>query len=272
MEISPISTACKNCLFAIYDNDTQIGCYLGRTEKVDNHDVYELIEAEDEEKKFYILNNHICPYQRTSSWSHAQDADIKKSVEEEVFMPWAAILFYRNNGISAIKDRIYEIKQQKIQPKVITLVINANKTTNDEFHELYETIDISFQLWYLQKIFDDDTTDRFIADSCVDKMKKHRFMFYTYFESDKPIDINYYKKIHTFVIDNMNAYAVIKNTKDIHHMTVSKVVHAKYAGNSNGVPLEYKIEHDNKDLSWSDPDKHDHGKITNKFIINYNTI
>ena len=48
-EISAISTACKNCLFATYDDNTQNGCMLNRIEKIETHPVYELIEAEDEE-------------------------------------------------------------------------------------------------------------------------------------------------------------------------------------------------------------------------------
>lgn len=272
MEISPISTACKNCLFATYESDTQIGCSLNRTEKIKNHSIYELIEAEDEDKKFFILNNHICPYQRTSNWAHANDSDIVYSVMQEVRMSWAAILFYKNNGIGAVKDRIYEIKQQTIPPKIITLVVNANKTTNDEFNALYEMIDDHFSLWYLQKVFEDSFDERFIGDICVDKMKKHRFMFYAYFESDKPIDINYYDKIHKFVIDDMNSYGVIKDGDNLHNTTISKVAHIKYGGNSHGVPLEYKIEHDNKDLSWTDLDKYKSQTIKNKFIVHYSTL
>ena len=57
-EVSAISTICKNCLFAKYDKTTQVGCEFNRTETIDNHPVCELIEAQDEDKEFYILNNH----------------------------------------------------------------------------------------------------------------------------------------------------------------------------------------------------------------------
>ena len=58
-QISSISTVCKNCLFAMYDGDTQIGCHFGRTEKVDDHDIFELIEAEDEDKDFRNISDWI---------------------------------------------------------------------------------------------------------------------------------------------------------------------------------------------------------------------
>ena len=132
-EVSAISTICKNCLFAQYDEDIQVGCHFDRTEKVNKHNVYELIEAEDEDKKFYILNNHICPYQRTKTWRHADSDNIAEIAIDEVYMPWAAILFYRHNGLDAVEERIKEIKSQKRLPKVVVLVIDAKDITNENF-------------------------------------------------------------------------------------------------------------------------------------------
>jgi len=276
-EVSSISTVCKNCLFAIYDVDTQIGCHFGRTDKVDNHEVYELVEAEDTDKKFYILNNHICPYQRTDSWVHSNAKDIIAEAEKEVYMPWAAILFYRHNGVSSVEERITELKSQRIPPKVVTLVIDAQDINPDNFKSLYQMMDDNFDLWYLQRVIQQDLPDRFTADLCFDKMKKNRFMFYSYFESTQPIDLNYYDKIHKFVIDDMNTYGIIKhkdNDDNIQHITISKITHLKYGGNGNGVPIEYKIAYENKDLTWADISnkKKDTHTLEDKFIIDYNLL
>ena len=48
-EVSAISTICKNCLFAKYENNTQVGCQFDRTDTVDNHPVYELLAAHDDD-------------------------------------------------------------------------------------------------------------------------------------------------------------------------------------------------------------------------------
>ena len=275
-EVSAISTVCKNCLFAMYDDNTQIGCSLNRTKVIQNHPVYELIEAEDEDKQFYILNNHICPYQRTNTWKHADDKDIIAKVKEEVYMPWAAVLFYRHDGVDKIEERIKELKSQKILPKVITLVIDPKDISQENFRSLHQMMDDNFDLWYLQRVIQEDLPDRFIADLCFDKMKKHRFMFYSYFESSQTIDLNYYEKIHKFVIDDMNTYGIIKNSDDsnMQHITISKIAHMKYGGNGNGVPIEYKIEYENKDLTWSDISNKDTSNQTlkDKFIIDYATL
>jgi len=168
-EISVISTACKNCLFATYNNKTQIGCQLGRVEKVKNHSIYELIEVEDDEKEFYILNNHVCPYQRTNTWIHTKDHDKISKVKEEVYMPWAAILFYRHNDIESVEQRIKELKSQKVQPKVVTLVIDPKDIDQKNFRSLHQMMEDNFDLWYLQRVLQEDLPDRFTADICFDK-------------------------------------------------------------------------------------------------------
>ena len=275
-EVSAISTICKNCLFAKYDKNTQIGCEFDRTQTVDNHPVYELIAAQDDDKEFYILNNHICPYQRTDTWTHADDEDIISKVKEEVYMPWAAILFYRHNGLDSVEERIKELKTQRVKPKVVSLVIDAQDIHPDHFKSLYQMMEDNFEIWYLQRVIQQDLPDRFTGDLCFDKMKKHRFMFYSYFESTKAIDSNYYNKIHKFVIDDMNSYGIIKNKddEDIHHVTISKIAHQKYGGNGNNVPIEYKIAYENKDLTWADIDAKTKSSQTleDKFIIDYNAL
>lgn len=275
-EVSAISTICKNCLFAKYDKNTQIGCEFDRTQTVDNHPVYELIAAQDDDKEFYILNNHICPYQRTDTWTHADDEDIISKVKEEVYMPWAAILFYRHNGLDSVEERIKELKTQRVKPKVVSLVIDAQDIHPDHFKSLYQMMEDNFEIWYLQRVIQQDLPDRFTGDLCFDKMKKHRFMFYSYFESTKAIDSNYYNKIHKFVIDDMNSYGIIKNKddEDVHHVTISKIAHQKYGGNGNNVPIEYKIAYENKDLTWADIDAKTKSSQTleDKFIIDYNAL
>jgi hypothetical protein len=55
-------TSCKDCVFAIYNGNTQIGCHAGR---LDNLDV---AECYDEEKEFFVTKNVNCLGFRKQSW------------------------------------------------------------------------------------------------------------------------------------------------------------------------------------------------------------
>ena len=271
--VSSLSTVCKNCLFAIYDEKTQIGCAFHRTDKAENHPIYELVEAEDDDKQFYIVNNHICPYQRTDTWIHAHDNDIIARVNEEVYMPWAVILFYKDNDITELMERVDELKQQRVKPNIVTLVISSNNISPENLRKVLNDINDNFDIWYVQKLLDTELPERLTIDICFDKMKKNKFMFYSCFQSDQKIDIDYYNKIHKYVIDDMHIYGVIKETS-IHNMTVSKVVHKKYGGNGNNVPLEYKVAYENQDLSEKDIQSHGTKleDLKSNFIVDYNIL
>lgn len=68
------NTSCKNCIFAIYDNNTQTECSQNRLEKFD------IIEAYDLEKEFYVVKG-FCNYCRPQSWNNGI-ADKEKAKRE----------------------------------------------------------------------------------------------------------------------------------------------------------------------------------------------
>lgn len=260
-EISPISSSCKLCLFAKYDGDTQIGCEFNRTEKIHNHPLYELIEATDNDKNFYVLNNHICPYQRTEHWIHADSENKIALVKKEVYMKWAAILIAHNQTLDVVEQRLQEIDNQSIKPSVITLVLDKCV----QIEEVFKIMDRYSSLWYLHNNLEDDVSDRFIIDVCFEKMKRHKFLFYGVFDANLPVENNFYDRIHQYVIEDMHQYGVIKNADSLHQMVVSKLIHTKYSGNS-GIDLEEKILAEGQLLEKEQKTYHKH------FVLEYSQI
>ena len=73
-----LETSCKECVFAIYNNETQTGCKHERVGKFRDRD--ELIEAYDDDKEFYVISR-VCNYFRSQKWNSGA-ANIEKAVEE----------------------------------------------------------------------------------------------------------------------------------------------------------------------------------------------
>jgi len=59
-------TACKDCLFAVYDGNTQTDCSMGRIEKWREKDA--VIEAYDNDKEFFVING-VCNTVRQGNWN-----------------------------------------------------------------------------------------------------------------------------------------------------------------------------------------------------------
>ena len=65
--IDSIHTSCKDCVFAIYEDQTQTGCSMSMIEKYKAKNC-EIIEAYDDDKEFYIINKRKCINHRKESW------------------------------------------------------------------------------------------------------------------------------------------------------------------------------------------------------------
>ncbi len=73
-------TVCKNCFFAEYEGDTQTGCTAGRIEAFQDKGV-NIIEAYDNDKEFYVIEDRICNYFRHKNWAK-KGADRQLMVEK----------------------------------------------------------------------------------------------------------------------------------------------------------------------------------------------
>ena len=81
--IDTVHTPCKNCVFAEYDNKTQIGCHLDYIDRFKQSNI-DIIEAWDEEKEFYIINKKKCVGYRENKWFASKglgDATLDAKIE-----------------------------------------------------------------------------------------------------------------------------------------------------------------------------------------------
>ena len=69
-------TSCKNCVFAIYEDKTQVGCEDNRVSKFGDL----VIEAYDDSKEFYVINR-LCNLYRNVKWNDGIK-DVAKAKKE----------------------------------------------------------------------------------------------------------------------------------------------------------------------------------------------
>ena len=249
-ELVPMSsTFCMGCVFAEYDkNNIQVGCKANRIEKFQNANI-PISTIVTEDITSYIIEGKACIYYRNKDWITANYPDINNEellskVKSQLKIPYHAIVFYRQeDSIENIKNRLLELDQQYVKPKVVTLIDRSHreKPITSELMLLFQ--DYSFDYWRIQTIKTVDQTDIEIIDLVYDSTKKLSFMFYIAFESRHPIPASFSQEIHTAVQDDMKAFTVLLPNSQNVGAGALKAAHAKHAGNSFGVPLETKIIH-----------------------------
>ena len=243
------STFCMDCVFAQFnEKKTQIGCKANRIEKFKNANI-PITEITDDDTTAYIIEGKACVYYRNKDWAteyykNISEENLLPTIQQELKIPYHAILFMRNNDtIDNVKARLLELEQQAVPPKIVTVVDRSHLAEPITKELLAIFSNYHFAYWRVQTIQAVDQVDTDIVDLVYDSTKKIPFMFYITFESHSPIPISFSQELHTSLHDDMKAFTVlIPNTQNIGGGAL-KIAHAKHAGNSFGIPLEAKIRH-----------------------------
>ena len=242
------STLCHNCIFAEYDNGSQTDCKADRLNKFKKANIT-ISEMVYEDVTSYVIEEKVCVYYRNKNWAldHYKNIDREKlvaTVSKELRIPYHVLLFVRkDDSIDDVSIRLTELEQQKIKPKMVT-VIDRTHTSEPLTNQLLAIMrNYSFDYWRVQTIQAIDQFDTDIIDLIYDNTKKIPYMFYICFECQYTIPLTVSQEIHTSLHDDMKAFTVL--TPNANHVggAALKIAHEKHAGNAFTIPLADKIRH-----------------------------
>lgn len=136
-----VRTNCKNCVFAIYDNNekpTQIGCHHDRIQKYKP----DIIEAYDEEKEFYVINR-LCLYYREQKWGYSH-LD-KEKVKEESALSFDIIFDCRNLNKNKADAIIKFLCNNDYYKSKLNVVLVHEEEVSDEIKQYVQKIASSYR-------------------------------------------------------------------------------------------------------------------------------
>jgi hypothetical protein len=235
-----VKTSCKDCAFAIYEENTQTGCAFDRIEKFSKN----IIEAYDNEKEFYVIDR-LCTYFRDKKWGYSLED--KDKVKEESSISFDIIFDCNEIGddyFETIKRFLVDTSYKKyrvflaheydksIDDKIIDLSkffnpnttvsccykigefvheqVMKNKTT---FHAFINRGNIDFCASYLLKINDEinEKLNKFVVAKINDVIFVNNFV-YKSFQYIKPC-YDYSEHVRYIIesIQNTNMYQEITN-------------------------------------------------------------
>ena len=242
------STLCKNCIFADYDKEVQIGCKANRLEKFEQANIPILELNEDNNESSLIVEGKVCVYYRNKEWMKSKyedksEADILDIVKKELRIPYHVLLFVRKEDtVDSLKLRLSELENQKIKPKIVTIIrLHTTHGSASDIMKLCQQN--SFDHWRIQTIPTVDQIDTDIIDLAYDSTKSMQYMFYITLECSQPIPSAMSKDIHKSLHDDMKAFSVLLPNSNNVGRGALKAAHAKHAGNSFTILLEDKIKH-----------------------------
>lgn len=210
-QISTIHTPCKSCVFAKYDNKTQTDCYLDYINIYQNNNI-EILEAYDNEKEFFIINDKKCIGYRENKWfdkrgmtNSSLDEKIAK-YNETNYAHYLAVIDLKNMNLSQLNEIITDLALCSIKPQKIIIIRykNDNKIFGYKTIEsLLKTSNIGCQ-WRIQTMLEDSMDHNYILNDIIKNNLNCRFVLSITDTGGKVNDIieyantKVYKKLQNF--------------------------------------------------------------------------
>lgn len=237
-----MQTPCKNCCFAKYEDITQIGCDIGMLDKHTLAGV-DIIEAYDEEKEFYVIDN-FCNRYRSQKWleKHKDKTPKELSVitRNEIKIPYQVIVVGAMDKTKVSKT-LDSLSNQNIKPKHITVMRqNVRSVPETELIEMLQKLHIK---WRLQTNKLKELELGNYIDMVIDVTPKTCLYYLVVFEGTVlPPTVS--TELDEAINDKLVNFAAILPNVSGEGLIIPRSIHKILSGNA-GKPLLQKIRDNN---------------------------
>lgn len=209
--IPAIHTSCKKCVFAIYSNITQTGCYLDYINKYKDKGI-SILEAYDEQKEFYVIGDKKCPGYREDSWFKDNNLTIEEKVDKikkDISINYLMVINLENMDPTELAQIFHTISELEYKPSKIIVI----RHTNDQkfpFNTLKNSLDKLNIKWRVQTMIDKDLLWGGILHSIVSS-GNHAYRFICGVKKYTPDITNVINKANSIIYDDLSSFNVLCN-------------------------------------------------------------
>tara|TARA_R110000824_G_scaffold401004_1_gene610246 strand:- start:77 stop:898 length:822 start_codon:yes stop_codon:yes gene_type:complete len=234
-------TICRDCAFAVYDEETQTGCSIGKLDKFEEQGA-EIIEVYDEtNKEFYVVKGRVCVSWRGSDWQnkHEERSDWAKIVAKETMIRMDAHLYMDKDTTLADVDKTIEsLKNNTAKPAQLSLINNRSKIDRPTLARMCTSSGLK---WRVENIQEEDASRLRCIDIAVRKVNANHFNYYCIFDAGKKVPTNFISDINSSLNDDLNRFLALRSEDG--NGDVGQILMHKRIGGNRDKPFLDKIEH-----------------------------
>lgn len=211
--ISQIHTSCKDCAFALYSAETQTDCELNLIEKYKSKGA-SILEAYDEQKEFFIINDKKCIGYRNKTWSEGLSLEQQKQkvlVENKIkYILFIDLKNFTNDQFETLIDNISLLS---IKPSKIILLRYNYTNINFEYEYIRTKLKesgVSCE-WRIQTMVDEDVPVRSVLSSTISTNTEYKIILYISDYTDITDINNIINLADNTVYENLGSFVVVSN-------------------------------------------------------------
>lgn len=224
--ISKTHTSCKDCIFARYDGKTQGWCnanYLENDYGTIKHVNGSVIEVQDENKEFFVVDGIYCYGKRKKKWGDRIDENKwldQLKIENKLFYQ---VIIFVGDSFEDLKITMKSLMEQNPKPIHITAVRPFdNKVKPTKIVNYFTGIDAR---WNIKNIANPDLTNEQIIDMVIES---NPMPYYSVFKSGFKVPKKFFKTIDKKIYNNTLKFAVLLPNSSDNGMVVSTSIHKLY--------------------------------------------
>lgn len=205
-----IHTPCRNCVFAQYDGNTQTGCQLGRIEAFRQVEPSTIIECQDGEKEFFVVNGRGCGAYRplNSPWADIP-GDYAERVRREIELQIAVVAIV--DTLDGIDQFINSLLDQTPRP-VQVFFVNRGKVPNGKLHAAARQGCGADLTWRLTTLVGDAVAD---DDKCVEMIRSQAKCSHAVrWNSARPIPTTFFASLNKALNEDMARFSFLRPNKN----------------------------------------------------------
>jgi hypothetical protein len=158
-----VETICRDCVFAKYAENVQVGCSLGKIDRFAKQGIVE--ECVDEYgKEFYLLQNTICISWRSPDWAIGKE-DITEAIKKEQSPKYAWLVFCNDGKLETVQRACESIQKQTTNPAHIAIVFEYGVVY--DIYEMYKYLSKNVSNWIIHSVTDNEIIKDAVIDSIV---------------------------------------------------------------------------------------------------------
>jgi hypothetical protein len=205
--VNNLHTVCKNCIYAIYneENKSQIGCEFDRIEKLKKNGI-KVIESYDDEKEFFVLDNHACmSYREKDFLNNVSLEEAKKITRKQMSPRIAAVINVVDDNKENLKNIIKNISDQTI--KFSEVIFCTNKTTKpSDIISILNELKCTFK-WNIKQILD----DYWLGSKSINvSVQKSKSTYFSLFDSNFNIPNKFVEEIDKAICDDLKRFIILE--------------------------------------------------------------
>ena len=202
-----IHTSCKDCVFAKYDNNTQVDCDAGMLQRYGSKN-FKVIEVEDNEKEFYVIDEKICMLKRESTWANYDKkktcSELAQQARKECKIKYQVLITNNHNDLPSLEKTILSLSNQTIKPSHITIIhpdaIPINRL------DLCTILQATGIPWNVKNVLTTDTNPIYWMTILLQKCS---FPFIGIFNAGIDVPLNTFEDIDNYINDDLQYFLAL---------------------------------------------------------------